>query len=516
MTNYSLEALSFQKSSQIGQALEKVFQKAIDFRDSIDFDLQIKEVNQYCRNTLKQDLIKIYKDILNVNIENVIFIKDKWPSATFAIAIYIGNNNEKSIIENTVYGLQKITSPTKEMNEIFDIYKLVDTDTGSMSNNRYNDKEVFAVLYFDISAGLLLNHYVPVELVEPLTAQELAAMYLHETGHFFSIIDRARYRYFVNERINKQLLNLCDKYDSIEVINEFNNHKNELLDKVKETKDKDLLNKFTKLDKVISTVHYLSEKKEECQEKDYPKIALIITLLTKCMFYVIYDIFFALLVGPFTNILDEYDSSKELLSHTKKVSDQIVTKKHKTAFEKDADEYTVRSGYANYQISCLSKLEKLFTYLYTISNIPYVPDYNLTKVSMKVIEYITIMTMFEKYSIYTTSPSGKYEHGLARNKRLCQMCISALKHTDPIIRYEYLSKYERAIDEMNKLEKFADNPLRKIDNFISTIINAPSVFIDNLLTGRVNKEYFKLQEQVEEIVNNKLYYYGNKFKSFLK
>jgi hypothetical protein len=96
------------------------------------------------------------------------------------------------------------------------------------------------------------------------------------------------------------------------------------------------------------------------------------------------------------------------------------------------------------------------------------------------------------------------------------MGISALKHTDPTFRAIYLNYYERSIEEMKKLEKFADNPLRKIDNFVNMIIAAPSVFIDNILTGRVNKDYFILQDQIEEIVNNKLYYYGNKFKSFLK
>ena len=170
MSNYGLEALSFQKSSQIGQALEKIFQKAIDYRDSIPFEEQKEKVFKYCRETLKQDFIKVYKDVLNINIDNIVFC-NKWPSATFAVAIYIGNSNEKNIIEDTVYGLKTITTPSKEVKEIFDIYKLVDTDTGSFNTNSYNDREVFAVLYFDISAGLLLNHYVPVEIVEPLTAQ---------------------------------------------------------------------------------------------------------------------------------------------------------------------------------------------------------------------------------------------------------------------------------------------------------------------------------------------------------
>lgn len=516
MSNYGLEALAFQKSSQIGQALEKIFQKAIDYRDSIPFEEQKEKVFRYCRETLKQDFIKVYKDVLNINIDNIVFC-NKWPSATFAVAIYIGNSNEKRLIEDTVYGLKTITTPSKEVKEIFDIYKLVDTNTGSFNNTSYNDREIFAVLYFDISAGLLLNHYVPVEIVEPLTAQELTAIYLHETGHFFSLVDRARYHYYVNERITKQLSTLCDKYDTVEVINEFNNYKNELLDNIKKTNDKDLLKKFTIVDKAITTVKYLTDRKDESsKEKEINTITVIISLLIRSVMYVIKDIFFRLLISTFSIILDNYDSSKALMSHSRKVSDQIETSKHYTAFEKDADEYTVRSGYGAYQISGLTKIEKVFTYIYTIKNLSYIPDYNLTKVSKRVLEYIHILTMFEKFSCYTTGPSGKYEHGLNRNKRLCQMGIAALKHTDPTFRAIYLNHYERSIEEMKKLEKFADNPLRKIDNFINMIITAPSIFIDNILTGRVNKDYFILQDQVEEIVNNKLYYYGNKFKSFLK
>ena len=49
MSEYGLEALAFQKSSQIGQALEKIFQKAIDYRDSLPFEEQKEKVFRYCK-----------------------------------------------------------------------------------------------------------------------------------------------------------------------------------------------------------------------------------------------------------------------------------------------------------------------------------------------------------------------------------------------------------------------------------------------------------------------------------
>lgn len=513
-TSSSLEALAFQKSSQLGLALEKAFQKAIDYRDSVPFELQKDSIHKYCRSTLRQDILNAFKSTVNLEMENVVFIH-RWPSCDFAISLYTTARNGSVIVTDRNYGLNKITNPNKEIEELLELYKSVNTSNGKFS---LESDITNPILYFDISFGLLLHHYVPIDIVEPLTAKELAAIYLHECGHFFSLLDRTRYNFFVYERMHTQLSKLIDKYNLSEIVTAINDKKEDIKKIISslDSNSKDLLNKLDIVSKTANTINlFYSRIDNEDREQDKDKLYITTALLTKSLIFIVKDILGKLLLRPFLNILDEYKDSKVLLErNNSKTSDQISTNKQVTMCEQDADEYTVRSGYSQYQISSLGKMKKAFTYINAATNIKGF-DYNLNKLNKDVLDIVRSLLPFYKDSYYIQY-CDLYESGIDRLKRLCQMGIAGLKNTNPEIQLKYISQYENCIKELSEIEKFAKSDITVINKFINSIVNSPSVFIDNLLTGRINKDYFTLQNQVEELINNKLYFYGNKFKSYLK
>ena len=139
---------------------------------------------------------------------------------------------------------------------------------------------------------------------------------------------------------------------------------------------------------------------------------------------------------------------------------------------------------------------------------------NLEEVFMQ--EMNQFDSIVNSLSILSENTEIIYEAKIDRIKRLCQMSIAGIKDTSAVMQPIYLEQYEKCIKELTEVEKFGKSSIVTIQKFVNTVISSPSVFIDNLLTGRINKEYFTLQNQVEELINNKLYYYGNKFKSYLK
>ena len=171
--------------------------------------------------------------------------------------------------------------------------------------------------------------------------------------------------------------------------------------------------------------------------------------------------------------------------------------------EKDADEYTVRSGYGQYQASVLSKLGKIFEVMYT----PGMPD---PKYISEFTDLVELNLIFDRN--YSKKITYGYEGDLARLKQLAQMTIPILKNLPDESKYKYLNQYEGIIKEISSLEKAIDNPVEKINKFVDYVCDAPYKFVRNILVGSVSQDYWVLQDQIEELVNNKLYYYGLKLK----
>ena len=525
MVEYSNEAIQFQSNSAIGNALENIFQEVIDYRDSLPEDKQVKEVITYVKKTMKPKMIKAIKDNLNLIVENIIFYSSR-VTTLFAIEPGMGNDKLINDIRNSSYGIdKKISSPSKEIAEIINLFSSVDKN-GVFSKTSYgNNKEIFIVLHFDILTAFLSSHYVDSKYVEPLSAKELTAIYLHEIGHFTSMFQRFKYDCFVMMDMENRINSLSLKYSQQEISKSLIDNQNKLQSLINLSKDENIKNEklqplLNSIDKGCNTLSYFEQTMSE-SSKTITKLYLIYKLIFKCVIFLFIQFMRLLAVSvlplfPFSNILKINtgiklikllstipDSNEIKYNKTIKLSNTKDTIKSQYFIEKDADEYAVRSGYGQYLASSLYKLSKIIDVLYTkdMPNPKHISEFTTL---------VELNLMFIKN--YTEKVLGQYEGDLARLKRLAQMTIPILKNLPLESKYKYLNQYEEIIKEISIMEKLANNPIEKINKFINYICDSPYKFIKNLLLGSVSQDYWVLQDQIEELVNNKLYYYGLKLK----
>lgn len=497
------ESLQFQKVSALGLALEKVFQEVIDYKNTVPFDDQKELVFKYCKNTFANKIRKAYKDTINLTIDDIYLVKSVGESA----GILLGDTEESekkiySLLDNS-YGYKKISTASKELTEILELYKSVDSRTGKLDNVKFTDGSITASLWIPISSFFLLHHHVSPEIVEELTAKEMAAVFLHETGHHYSLLERFQYTYLVNNRITTQLSLLSDKYSATEIAEVILDNEKELANIANNDKNAKAL--VVLGSKCASTLLYLNERQEDTTNDS---LYLTYRLLSTVIWFIFFNIFFKLLLTPFTTFLGMFNYSEPMTSSTKH-SDTVFTMNSYKVREQDADEYMVRSGYGKEFISFTSKMDKLFTYLSTMKSTRY------TSQQLKDIKHnhtlLKLLTGFYKYSIYNKDYI-KYESDIDRCKTICRMHIQGLKDLPTEEQWIWLKRYESCIAELQKLEKESSSNITLIMRFIESVVIAPSKLVDSLLCGKVNKDYEKLQKQIEEIVNNKLYFYGLKLK----
>lgn len=508
----AIESLEYQKLSSLGLALERVFQEAIEYKNSLPFNEQKEKVKKYCSSKLKPELIKVYKSVANIVVDNIIFVND-YPALMFAIMP--GKNEEQVIktceISDQGYGINKISTSDKEMKEMVELYKATKDKSHKLGSLNYGkNKSLSIVLYFDTAIGLLLDHYVSPDIVTPFTAKELAATYLHETGHLYYALEKFGDTFYCVNRITHQLTNLASKYSSVDVAETILDYQQELSNIAKEANNPTITKYLDLTIKSSNTILYLKEKSED--DLKYIGVAeAIIGLLTKSIaFFVINIVHSSLNIGieNLFNVIVER-SINSLSDSTQKYSDIRNTTHHFSFGEKDADDYSVRSGYGEYLISVMRKASKINEVLSVLSNTPISFD---SVQSISVGYYLIKWTsIFYKNSIYNES-SIIYESMIDRCASMCQAMIPALKTLPPSEQGIWLLRYEQALKQLQEIQKESKSFMNPIMQFCSIVTNSPSILLENLISGRISNDYARLQKQVDELLNNKLYFYGLKLK----
>ena len=499
------EAIAFQKISAVGEALDKVFQDVIDYRNSLPIEEQKEKVITYCKTVMKEKLKAAIKNTINLTVEQMIFYTTQ-PKGIFAIECYSGKIGLFNEARSRVFGDKKITNPSKELQEVINLYKTLDLKTGKFSTTTYgtNNDQIFITLHMDISYAFLLHHYVSPETVDLFTAKELTAIYLHEIGHFSSLIERFRYEYFVMIDIATRVNKLVTNYSYKDIASAFIDKNNELLSTIKDNKDPEVSKMYDLCTKAAHAILYFESKAD-----DSPVIIKPVSIVVKLLAYSL--VFIMLGIWKITRFNYLWNAVKSVVDNPlDKTTDMVDTDRRSTMFEKDADEYTVRSGYGEYQASALAKLyqygnatanSRLNKRLSRLNGIG-----NILQFSYQVVKNYT------KYH----NQAPLYEEDIARLERLAQMTIPAFKTLPPELAKQYIYKYENILKIVKSTISERTSSLYTMMTYIDKVTNVPIKFLDALMNNNVSQDYLRLQNQMEELVNNKLYYYGLKLQQLVK
>lgn len=182
------EALDFQAKSKLGDELTDFFQAAIDYRDKLDLSADSTKTFIQYWNKHANELGVIVSRNANFKVTNV--KSSAYPSMCFAILMELGKapNRDLQTIMHEYSGIVKTGSGKIDRKQLEAIAESYSTSTGKLGVNSYNGDPLTAKLYFDPYVAFLTRHVLHKDL-PTFTARELAAVELHETGHFTTVVE---------------------------------------------------------------------------------------------------------------------------------------------------------------------------------------------------------------------------------------------------------------------------------------------------------------------------------------
>ena len=546
-----LEVINFQINSKLVTDLEAVFQEVIDFRDNLDLvactskaserNTRVKAVDEYCINVMRKKLRDVIFKHTNIDFNNIILTTFPYDdtgtglSGCFAIDLRLSDVTTAGHMMGEETSTSGSYKHSNEMEEEFrNLADLADKKNARFSAPRFGKSKfpISADLYFDPHSAFLIEDFVPENTVENMTAGEIAAIVLHETGHMFTFGEHMRDFVYLSNYFNESKVSLKAKVttNNISKITEKLTSIKAMIsakvaDMTKDTKSgfftKATMEMFKTLDGAIDNgidVVKALDKRISIEEGD-GDWEFICDLLFKIMFLVLDAIFTiglaisaTAVVTPIAVWLCDLIS---VLTYTderdgKKSSDVMATRANTYQFERWADEFVSRLGLSAELGAGLNKITKVFTYASWPVPLHVTRTSTIYWLSCNYIELITniIPDLLGGFNC------PLYEPLIQRIERTRQNQRALFKdaHLPPLV----VDKYIRALKAID--DNLKNTPLRPIKDFaplraIASVVHLinPVTLTQFIANGNLEKDYHTLRNNLEDMDNNALYATAYKF-----
>lgn len=532
----SYEAIDFQRYSKLGAALTKVFQKAIDYRDSLipemnklpssekDNFLRKKLIN-YSIKTMSNELISAIKNSVNITVKKVHCALE--PECSYAVLPILGDDTISDAVWVKSYGQRYIGVATLEevdvtFKELSTISDQLDLKTGRMKSDKWGTKNklnMYCELFFDPLMSFGMRTYLPMDQFEEFTARELAAVYLHEIGHMTSHIERAADAYYFEKRAvfnfgkleSANAKDLCMGFlknkDNIKTyLDKLSSmyKNNKALEKVKECT-------FTIFD-VLASIFESLENNPDNEVTAYIWAFFRACVILYCKFiYITFGVIGILYRFALYGLLYYANNlvTNNMFTGYKiddfKASDVVYTEYDFTSSERDADEYAVRSGFGKEQVEGLRKMVgiiKKFYYNAPGNRLPEIIRQN--KYLWMITEYISFINVV--FSVFMIFPVEVHGRDIWRFKNMARQTIELFKGIpNKEMRDTYLAQYEGILEQIEKAKTDKYVKIDEINVLVSNFFRGN--FLSNIFgSGNLPNDYNKVREELEDLMNNKLYY----------
>lgn len=518
LSSRGMEAINFLAGSTLAKNLTKVFQKVIDYRDSLEYmtddpekirDERIFKVYKYLREQMIPDFIDTVKRETNLEITKVIMTGTKSMSGFFAVNLAFDSEPDAIDMLNIQTGQEPAPKTFRDsLKEMVTMCEQFDVKTGKLKKSTYgtgNKRKICCKMYMDGMMAFLLHDFVPTRICPTFSAEELAAIYLHEIGHVLTVVERSGDLYSTVTRQTDHLLQTLKTTDKKQALKDFMELGTPTLTKL--VKDKKVDPKLGGVSiKALESASYLLEKESSSL------IGAAAEILNKFIFHVIFVNFY-LILNAILFMHFEYffvGLAKEFawIEEGKKSTDATKTEHSLYQMERLADEFVSRHGFGSHLASALNKMDSLGVAM----ALSQTDNVRLRK-SGAFYAYTVLAVFVFKLMGGTLTPSYNYEDQYSRLKRLVQNAHASFKNNlDKILLDEYITEYERLNRELDSIKKKVSY---KASDFIYKYFlqyAQPSTILASLLTGRLLHDYEKQQNLIEDLINNQHYYLSAKFK----
>lgn len=538
------EAIAFQANGTAYKQLISLFQEGIDECKNIAYPedaktdkekIKYKEnyMRKWATKTLGPALIKYCHDYFKLPVNSIeisggygrMFNGQDIASLTWPLKLSTKEIRNLTDLVKGVNDTKKADKSTVEFVE--NAFKLLDRDKAefkfSMSELLGKPMPIFcAVFYINTNLIFCADDFVHTD---NFTAEELAAIFLHEIGHVFAYIENYVHLCLVNDDFHTPpKININSKADIIKSCKDLKDALNLALKKAKgellENSNSiesvkgvvalskfgiDILDKFESI--TVSKIEHVDESSS---------LWSVIKGLMALILKVLHGILTTMILYPLLDFMQSEVENNAYIKDTTpgfKKGDIRGTRGTLKFNERRADEFATRMGSGAELARGLARLNAIYdkfiaTYrseaMLAVRHDP--RFYNVLDV------YIAALKIFSPMYYWETD---LYERDYERIKRILQKMYSAFRAPEmeniPLnIRMHYEHETAELEKTIKEVKEFTDSDLAKLIGSIFRYLN-PSTWAEMIKTGRIDERYRELQDNLDAMRDNPFFYYASKF-----
>jgi len=510
----STEAISFQGASKFAIELTKLFQSVMDYRDSVRGKTKnIKsDVYNYHIKNVPEKFKKIVKKYTGVDIKN--FETSLSPSFGYACLMSFGTDLEKGNTlamnaiakysgnqEDELYGYVPESEEDIEK-ALENVSSTIDVVKGKLNKSEFTgiDKVegIWANVYFCYISAYLAKDVLHEKSPE-FTAQELAAIMLHEVGHLLSAVEHAadlvRTHQSIMDTVSVEKL----------VDPDVKSIARAAAKGASKTSFKEDVQMLDKLEQSASNIEDV-KKESGIIGKAFAVLGSLISTALILVLSFIGMIFWRAFMLIFGSGLE---LSEVISMYKNKRSDFMSNFGDNCLCERYADEYVSRHGFAKHQVLALSKLGDMVTSYYA--------SLGGMSTGGRESTICYIIAQFRSYLVMNMfgvgeDTTGDYENEARRALSMLRDVVKVFKDDGmpPDLVDFYIKNYEETEAAIKKtVSNNATSKFTAINIFLTKTISLTGL-IKLLVAGRADSNYKKLMDATQEIVSTKFHYYKAK------
>ena len=538
------ESIDFQTSSTLGTDISKVITNAMNEIDKIWKDSKEQgdyfrnAVANYCTKNFAPDLESVITKDTGIDVRSIQLYGRNLKNSSFGLfAIELGLDDVDTVVTlmNRESGLNTSSKPDKQyLEDLNHLVDLLDFNKGKLKSNKYGkgNKHVIHVnIHFDMEFAFMAKYLfadrVDREQVTP-TADEITAIMLHEIGHMMTLVEHSFDMFATANRIHENI-HIVDSEklrNDPKYMDSFIDEHKKILNKIKKVAVM-LPNtqQNTKLSKNIKFISAAIDKLElmKITSNDAASMQSLISklvafvgiivkiILTRCMI--------GLAIALSTILINYLCASLVNLANNKSISTSSKTTDRGSGYsqlfliERWADDYAAHQGYGPELASALNKLE------YAFKNYSMMFDDERLRHSTWFLSLCEIASKFLNLPSVLCAPpllDNIYEDDVRRIERIREDTYAFFRNnTDvpPRIINAYLNKIDKLNEQIKKAEdaQFWSRGARETLSKIWFNLTPTGIY-SLLKDGNLQKDLDLLNNQVDAMRNNSLYYWSDKFK----
>ena len=538
------ESIDFQTSSTLGTDISRVVANAMNEIDKIWKDSKEQgdyfrnAVANYCTKNFAPELESVITKDTGIDVRSIQLYGRNLKNSSFGLfAIELGLDDVDTVVTlmNRESGLNTSTKPDKQyLEDLNHLVDLLDLNKGKLKSNKYGkgNKHVIHVnIHFDMEFAFMAKYLfadrVDKEQATP-TADEITAIMLHEIGHMMTLVEHSFDMFATANRIHENI-HIVDSEklrNDPKYMDSFIDEHKKILNKIKKvavmlpnTQQNTKLSKNIKfisaaIDK-LELMKITSNDAASMQTLIFELVAfvgiIVKIILTRCMI--------GLMICLSTALINYLCASLVNLANNRSISTSSKTTDRGSGYsqlfliERWADDYAAHQGYGPELASALNKLE------YAFKNYSMMFDDERLRHSTWFLSLCEIASKFlDLPSVLCAPPllDSIYEDSVRRIERIREDTYAFFRNnTDvpPTVINAYLNKIDKLNEQIKKAEdaQFWSRGARETLSKIWFNLTPTGIY-SLLKDGNLQKDLDLLNNQVDAMRNNSLYYWSDKFK----